>query len=75
MQQNVVKKESAGHAAGYFFSEISNKIATTENVLTAEHHIHIPELSSAEDSNFFKCGCQGKIFETPLYLISLKTDI
>ena len=40
MQQNVVKKESAGHAAG---NAISNKIATTENVLTAEHHIHIPD--------------------------------
>ena len=72
MQQNVAKKESAGHAAG---NAISNKIATTENVLTAEHHIHIPEVSSAEYSNFFRCGCQGKIFETPLYLISLKTDI
>ena len=45
----MVKEESAGHAAG---NAISNKIATTENVLTAEHHIHIPELSSAEDSIF-----------------------
>ena len=39
MQQNVVKKESTGHAAG---NAISNKIATTENVLTADH-IHIPD--------------------------------
>ena len=68
MQQNVVKKESAGHAAG---NAISNKIATTENVLTAEHHIHIPELSSAEDSNFLKSGCQSKFFETPVTLLCL----